>query len=65
MKKDDFPKGDICAGTCKKEIRTAITGRHQISKGDMCSDCYYDALGALVEQHPILSPRVRHPGRPD
>jgi len=25
----------------------------------MCDDCYYAALGALVEQHPICNPEQR------
>lgn len=65
IEKGEFPKGNICAGTCRKEVSTATTGRHWTAKGDMCSDCYYNALGAIVEQHPIFSPRVRRPGRPD
>lgn len=27
--------------------------------GEVCEDCYFEALGELIEQHPICSPNVR------
>jgi len=40
---------------CGTLLQETLTGKRQISTGDACSDCYYEELGALVEQHPIAS----------
>ena len=31
---------------------------HQTKDGPACSDCYFEALGKAIEEHPICSPRV-------
>jgi hypothetical protein len=33
-----------------------VTGKNEVAKGVACDDCYYGALGELVEEHPIVSP---------
>lgn len=52
----DF-KHDKCIG-CGGDIR-AITGRHKVLGGFMDDDCYYEALGAIVEKHPIVTAGIR------
>lgn len=47
-----------CAGDCGTDL-TTVSGRHRLEDGSYCDDCYYEKLGELVEQHPIVSPRVR------
>lgn len=37
---------------CRKPL-TMMTGRQPMDDGIACDDCYYDALGALIEEHPI------------
>ena len=32
-------------------------GRHEIDDRPVCDDCYFDALGELIEQFPIGRPR--------
>ena len=44
---------------CGVEVSTDITGDHATGYGPMCDDCYYAALGALVEEHPICNPEQR------
>jgi hypothetical protein len=36
-----------------------VTGKRRVGEEDVCSDCYYEKLGELVEQHPITTGRVR------
>lgn len=49
---------NLCAGACGTEL-DIMSGRHECKDGTYCDDCYYERLGELVEQHPIVSPRVR------
>ncbi|MDP1688748.1 MAG: hypothetical protein Q8L47_01290 [bacterium] len=42
-----------------EELHTAITGRNHTSAGDLCDDHYYEILGAIVEEHPIRTFRIR------
>ena len=46
-----------CAG-CGIELQESITGCRETSEGHVCSDCYYEKLGELVEKHPIGIPRM-------
>lgn len=43
---------------CGRELREAITGNRRFDKQFVCSDCYYEALGEVIEQHPIAGPRA-------
>jgi len=36
--------------------------RKKIDGRDVCDDCYFKAIGALVEQHPIHTPGRHGPG---
>ncbi len=38
---------------CNRILSGTVTGREKGPNGSVCSDCYYDALGDLVESHPI------------
>ncbi len=42
---------------CKNEIVDDGTNRHKIGSELVCEDCYYEALGELIEKHPIGLPR--------
>lgn len=44
---------------CDVLLQETITGKRRIGDEDYCSDCYYEKLGELVEQHPITTGRVR------
>lgn len=54
-------QGQQGAKTCCKcgvPLRETVTGNRPTDHGCMCSDCYYDALGEIIEQHPIVSARA-------
>jgi hypothetical protein len=38
---------------CGVVLRETFTGRRPTPQGEACSDCYYELLGELIEQHPI------------
>ena len=40
---------------CGVALQETITGKRPTPDGDACSDCYYEELGELIEQHPIVS----------
>ena len=44
---------------CNVLLQETITGKRKTPGGEACSDCYYEKLGEGVEQHPIVSGRVR------
>jgi hypothetical protein len=44
---------------CGIELQESITGKRKAPKGQACSDCYYEQIGEGVEQHPIVSGKVR------
>lgn len=46
-----------CA-SCGVELQESITGCRKTDKGHVCSDCYYDMFGDLLEKHPIGVPRM-------
>jgi hypothetical protein len=43
---------------CGVLLQETITGKRMIGEEEVCSDCYYERLGDLVEQHPITSGRI-------
>jgi hypothetical protein len=47
-----------CAN-CGIWLQEAVTGSRDTAKGPMCSDCYFEEWGAVVEQDPISSPHRR------
>ena len=44
---------------CGVTLQETITGKRPTPEGFACSDCYYEQLGEGVEQHPIVTARVR------
>lgn len=44
---------------CKVDLQETITGKRPTPRGSACSDCYHEQVGELVEQHPIVTARVR------
>ena len=51
-------EGPRCAN-CGVLLQETITGKRRIGEDEFCSDCYYEKLGELVEQHPLTTGRVR------
>ena len=45
--------------TGKRWIPEITVGERRIPAGFGCSDCFYELLGAEIEQHPILTGGVR------
>jgi hypothetical protein len=50
--------GQQCV-SCGILLQESITGRRKTCDGDVCSDCYYEKVGEVIDQHPITSGRVR------
>lgn len=44
---------------CGVVLKETVTGKRRLGDADVCSDCYYEKLGELVEEHPITTGRVR------
>ena len=44
---------------CGVLLQETITGKRRDGNHEVCSDCYYEKLGEAVEDHPIVSGRVR------
>ena len=44
---------------CKTWLQESVTGCRSTAEGHVCSDCYFDAWGDLVEEHAISSPKRR------
>lgn len=44
---------------CRTWLQESVTGSRRTVDGHVCSDCYFDIWGKLVEKHPISSPRRR------
>ena len=44
---------------CGVLLQETITGKRRIGDQEVCSDCYYERLGELIEEHPITTGRVR------
>jgi hypothetical protein len=40
---------------CGVALQETITGKRKTPAGAACSDCYYELLGEVIEQHPIAS----------
>ncbi len=45
--------------SCDVELQETITGKRATPNGDACSDCYYELLGDLIEEHPLVSAGFR------
>lgn len=56
---DDLVRAQSTCAYCGIVLQEAITGNRKAPKGRACSDCYYDQIGEGVEQHPIVSGKVR------
>ncbi len=46
---------------CERRLQETITGYRNTAKGPMCSDCYFEELGAFVAAHPIALPLGQSP----
>ena len=56
---DDLSTAQPKCCRCGVELQETITGKRSIPNGEACSDCYYEELGKLVEQHPLVSAGFR------
>ncbi|MCZ7860964.1 hypothetical protein O9X98_06060 [Agrobacterium salinitolerans] len=54
------PIGVDSCSCCSKPLQTFLTGREYLGDGSVvCTECYFDKLGAHVEEHPIGARRGR------
>ena len=50
----------LCGCGCKRLLEPNLDGkRHKINGKEVNSDCYFEQLGALAEEHPIGRPMHR------
>ncbi len=45
--------------SCGVELRNSTTGIHRTKTGLRCTDCFYDELSEIIDQHPIGTPGLR------
>lgn len=58
------PAGMDACEECKKPLQSSITGRHELGDGtQICNDCYWDAMSAELDKHPIRALRLIPHGR--
>ena len=58
-RKKELSGAQRCA-SCNVALQETITGCRPSEKGMVCSDCYFDAIGAELDNHPIFMPRSIH-----
>jgi hypothetical protein len=56
---DELVQAQSNCAYCGIMLQEAITGNRKTPKGQACSDCYYEQIGEGIEQHPIVSGKVR------
>ena len=44
---------------CGVYLQENRTGNRKTANGDVCSDCYFQAIGEELDRHPISVPRMR------
>ena len=57
-KRQQARKGVCSCAECGRELRETITGNRRLDDKFVCSDCYYEKLGEMIEQNPIVGPRA-------
>lgn len=58
-RKKNLASAQRCA-ECSVALQETVTGCRPSEKGLVCSDCYFDAFGAELDEHPIFMPRSAH-----
>lgn len=43
--------------TCNVILQETITGNRQVGEEHVCSDCYFEDFGKMIDQRPIGMPR--------
>lgn len=60
LSKREAPLGTIVCNACGVPLQESITGNRPLEDGThRCSDCYFDEMGAEIDDYPIFMPRVR------
>jgi hypothetical protein len=58
-KLDELEQAQLCCAYCGVPLQETVTGNRKTPRGRACSDCYYEQLGVAIEEHPIVSGKVR------
>jgi len=58
-KVDGLVRSESRCAYCGVLLQETITGNRKAPRGQSCSDCYYEQIGEGIEQHPIVSGKVR------
>jgi len=56
---DEGVKTDAHCAYCGVLLQETITGNRKAPQGRACSDCYYEEIGKGIEEHPIVSGKLR------
>lgn len=59
VRRKELAGAQRCAN-CNVALQETVTGCRPSEKGLVCSDCYFDAIGAELDKHPIFMPRSVH-----
>lgn len=49
----------LSCAICGRPLQETVTGNRRTAQGYACSDCYFDELGKLVEEHPVTTAHGR------
>jgi ribosome-binding protein aMBF1 (putative translation factor) len=44
---------------CGRPLQETVTGNRRTARGHLCSDCYFDELGRVIEEHPVTTAHGR------
>jgi len=44
---------------CGERLQESTTGNRPTKDGPMCSKCFYEAVGKIIDHHPLGIPRAR------
>jgi hypothetical protein len=56
---DEEANTDARCAYCGVLLQETITGNRKAPRGRACSDCYYEEIGKGIEDHPVVSGKVR------
>jgi hypothetical protein len=56
---DDLVQAQAHCAYCGVLLQETITGNRKAPLGNACSDCYYEEIGKGIEEHPVVSGKVR------
>ena len=56
---DAIPSVQCARSECNVVLQETITGNRRVGNERICSDCYFDDFGKLIDERPIGVPHAR------